>query len=146
MLQHLECPRKGLVGSWAHVYRTFATPVSQIGFLGESRRRWHKWHKGKETGIMDEPMPRCYLQGTVPSRTHYVFRSGRWVAKSSWPAPGIKPRTLKFSAGRISEEPASTSDQQLSTCSKLTVGFAEGLWCSVRRSSAAALQATSQTP
>ncbi|EXJ67945.1 uncharacterized protein A1O5_08559 [Cladophialophora psammophila CBS 110553] len=128
MLEHLECPRKALIGPWAHAYPNFATPGPQIGFLQESLRWWDKWLKGKETGIMDEPMLRCYLQDTVPPRTQYDFRPGHWVAENSWPAEGIIPRTMRFSAGRLSDE-LSTVKERLSICSPMTVGFAGGLWC-----------------
>lgn len=127
MLEHLECPRKGLVGPWSHAYPNYATPGPQIGFLQESLRWWDKWLKGKETGIMDEPMLRCYLEDTFPPRTQYDFRPGRWVAESSWPGQNITPRTMRFSAGRLSEE--LSSEEQLSICSPMTVGFSGGLWC-----------------
>ncbi|KIX95505.1 uncharacterized protein Z520_08625 [Fonsecaea multimorphosa CBS 102226] len=128
MLEHLECPRKALIGPWAHAYPNFATPGPQIGFLQESLRWWDKWLKGKETGIMDEPILRCYLQDTVPPRTQYDFRPGHWVAEKSWPTPNITTRTLRLLAGRLSDE-LSTSDERLSICSPMTVGFASGLWC-----------------
>ncbi|KIW64669.1 hypothetical protein PV04_09587 [Phialophora macrospora] len=129
MMQHLDCPRKGLIGPWAHAYPNFATPGPQIGFLQETIRWWDKWLKGKETGIMDEPMLRCYLQDTVPPRTQYDFRPGHWVAESSWPAPGIKTRTLSLAGGRLSDDEPSAADETLSICSPMTVGFAAGLWC-----------------
>ncbi|KIW95500.1 uncharacterized protein Z519_04085 [Cladophialophora bantiana CBS 173.52] len=128
MLEHLECPRKGLIGPWAHAYPNFATPGPQIGFLQESLRWWDKWLKGKETGIMDEPMLRCYLQDSVPPRTRYDFRPGHWVAENCWPAQGIILHTMRLSAGRLSDD-LSTVEERLSICSPMTVGFAGGLWC-----------------
>ncbi|RFU25646.1 hypothetical protein B7463_g10698, partial [Scytalidium lignicola] len=128
MLEHLECPKKGLVGPWAHTYPNFAQPGPQIGFLQESLRWWDKWLKGKETGIMDEPVLRCYLQDTAPPRTHYDFRPGHWVAESSWPGKSITSRPMGLAAGRLIEG-VSTSNEQLSICSPQTVGFATGRWC-----------------
>ncbi|MBL8582038.1 MAG: CocE/NonD family hydrolase, partial [Rhizobiaceae bacterium] len=87
MLEHLNCPRKGLVGPWAHKYPNFAQPGPQIGFLQECLRWWDKWLKGIETGIMDEPMLRAWVQDTVPPRTHYGERPGRWVGDPAWPSP-----------------------------------------------------------
>ena len=65
--QHLQCPRKGLVGPWAHKYPHFALPGPQIGFLQECLRWWDKWLKGIETGIMDEPMLRVLDAGPGPA-------------------------------------------------------------------------------
>ncbi|OQV03685.1 hypothetical protein CLAIMM_08701 [Cladophialophora immunda] len=128
MLEHLECPRKGLIGPWAHAYPNFATPGPQIGFLQESLRWWDKWLKGKETGVMDEPILRCYLQDTAPPRTQYDFRPGHWVAEKSWPSPEITTRVMRFSAGRLIDE-LLPSGEQISICSPMTVGLAGGLWC-----------------
>ena len=36
LLAGLRCPRKGLIGPWAHKYPHFATPGPQIGFLQEA--------------------------------------------------------------------------------------------------------------
>ena len=62
MLAHLQCPKKGLIGPWAHKYPHFAKPGPQIGFLQESLRWWDKWLKGIETGIMDEPQYRVWME------------------------------------------------------------------------------------
>ena len=127
MLEHLECPKKGLVGPWGHLYPNFAMPGPQIGFLQESLRWWDKWLKGKETGIMDEPMLRCYLQDTVPPSTHYDFRPGHWVAENSWPNKHITPRSVGLAAGRLIDQ-VSSSEEKLSFCSPQTVGMASGRW------------------
>ena len=49
LLEHLDVPRKGLIGPWAHAYPHFAKPGPQIGFLQEMLRWWDHWLKGKPT-------------------------------------------------------------------------------------------------
>src|SRR5687768_2688413 len=49
---NLTCPRKGLIGPWAHRYPHFALPGPQTGFLQECLRWWDHWLKGIDTGIM----------------------------------------------------------------------------------------------
>lgn len=128
MVEHLTCPKKGLVGPWGHKYPNFAQPGPQIGFLQETLRWWDKWLKGNETGIMDEPILRCYLQDTAPPQTHYDFRPGNWVAESSWPSHGVTTHSMGLAPGRLTDE-ISTSDEHLSFSSPQTVGFASGRWC-----------------
>jgi predicted acyl esterase len=128
MLEHLKCPRKGLVGPWAHKYPNFAQPGPQIGFLQECLRWWDKWLKDVETGIMDEPMLRSYVQDTAPPRTHYAERPGRWVTDPSWPSPSVSPRGLRLSYGRLSDGPGA-ADERLTISSPQTVGLAAGKWC-----------------
>lgn len=127
MVDHLTCPKKGLVGPWAHKYPNFAQPGPSIGFLQESLRWWDKWLKGKETGIMDEPTLRCYLHDTAPPQTHYDFRPGRWVAESGWPSQGVMARPMGLAPGRLTDE-ISTSNEHITFSSPQTVGFASGRW------------------
>ncbi|MCC6306630.1 MAG: CocE/NonD family hydrolase [Rhodobacteraceae bacterium] len=128
MLEHLRCPRKGLVGPWAHKYPNFAMPGPQIGFLQETLRWWDHWLKDIDTGIMDEPMLRAWLQDTVPPRTHHDVRPGRWVADPAWPSPAVAPRRLGLAPGRLSGEAGGTA-ARLSVASPQTVGLAAGKWC-----------------
>src|SRR5690606_30119980 len=81
LLAGLTCPRKGLVGPWAHDYGHTGRPGPQIGFLQEALRWWDQWLKGRDTGIMDEPMYRVWMQESVPPRPYYAERPGRWVAE-----------------------------------------------------------------
>ncbi|MGM9920706.1 MAG: CocE/NonD family hydrolase, partial [Bhargavaea sp.] len=76
MLENLEVPRKGLIGPWAHEYPEMAVPGPQVGFLQECLRWWDQWLKGEDTGIMEEPMLRAYLQDSVPPQTSYDYRPG----------------------------------------------------------------------
>lgn len=127
MMDKLECPKKGLVGPWGHLYPNFAQPGPQIGFLQECLRWWDKWLKNKETGIMEEPALRCYLQDTVPPSPHYNFRPGHWVAEESWPSERITTRALGFAADQLTEKVA-LSDEKISFCSPQTVGIVAGRW------------------
>ena len=85
MMQHLECPRKALVGPWLHKYPHFAIPEPRIGFLQEALRWWDYWLKGIETGIMDEPSCTFYLQDSVAPKPSYDRREGHWVQCQHWP-------------------------------------------------------------
>jgi predicted acyl esterase len=97
LLEGLSCPRKGLVGPWAHAFPDDATPGPSIGWLQETVRWWDHWLTGGDTGIMDEPMLRVWLQDSVPPQTTYERRAGRWVAEETWPTPRIEAR--RFVAG-----------------------------------------------
>lgn len=128
MLEHLQCPKKGLVGPWAHKYPNFAKPGPQIGFLQETIRWWDKWLKGKESDIMDEPMLRCYINDTLPPKRFYSTRPGRWVAQESWPSDGVTTVAMNLAPGKLLEGTTPASKDHLSICSPQTVGFAAGRW------------------
>ena len=129
MMEHLQCPKKALIGPWAHVFPNQGGPGPLIGFLQECLRWWDKWLKGIDTGIMDEPEIRCYMQTTAPPRTFYDTRPGFWVAEPCWPSPNIIHKPMYLSASRLAEEDHSSKVcQKLSVCSPQTVGFASGRW------------------
>lgn len=127
MLENLECPRKGLVGPWGHKYPNFGYPGPQIGFLQESVRWWDKWLKGIDSGIMNEPMLRCYLQETTPPAAYVESRPGRWVAEDSWSDSKYRSHFMGLTPGRLIDGP-SKLDQKINICSPQTLGFAGGRW------------------
>ncbi len=85
MMEHLQCPKKALVGPWLHKYPHFARPEPRIGFLQEALRWWDYWLKGIDTGIMDEPSCTFYLQDSVEPKPSYDFRAGQWIQTDHWP-------------------------------------------------------------
>jgi uncharacterized protein len=127
LLAGLESPCKGLVGPWAHKYPHFAKPGPAIGFLQECLRWWDHWLKDIDTGIMDEPQLRAWIEDPVPPSTYYETRPGKWVAEESWPSPRITPRVMHLSPGGLSAEKGATVPMTIN--SPMTVGMMSGSWC-----------------
>ena len=94
MMQNLSCPRKALVGPWAHKYPHFATPGPRIGFLQECLRWWNQHLKGIDTGIMDEPMIRAWVQEPTAPSPVSTERPGRWVSAPAWPSSVTREQVL----------------------------------------------------
>ncbi len=90
LLAGLSGPRKGLIGPWSHNFPEVGVPGPAVGFLQESLRWWDYWLKGIETGIMDEPMLRTWMQEAVPPEIFRAARAGRWVVEPSWPSPNVQ--------------------------------------------------------
>ena len=132
VLERLSVPRKGLVGPWAHKYPHLGVPGPAIGFLQESLRWWDHWLKGIDTGIMDEPMVRVWMQESVPPSARYDERPGRWIAEPSWPSPNILPASFRLTAGHdlLPEADGQDDDSTLDIRSPLSVGLYAGKWCS----------------
>ncbi|MCP1366461.1 CocE/NonD family hydrolase, partial [Halomonas sp. BBD48] len=138
LLAGLDVPRKGLVGPWAHKYPHLGVPGPAIGFLQESLRWWDYWLKGQETGIMDEPMLRVWMQESVPPSARYDMRPGRWVAEPSWPSPRIESQHFRLTSGHdlmpAAQEAAVSGTHDdgtpLAVRSPLSVGLYAGKWCS----------------
>ena len=101
LLAGLAGPRKGLIGPWSHAFPNDSVPGPEIGFLEESLRWWDHWLKGIDTGIMDEPMLRAWMQEYTPPAPHHRDWPGRWVAEPCWPPAdaGTRARCLFLRAG-----------------------------------------------
>lgn len=141
LLRHLTAPRLGLVGPWSHKYPHIGEPGPAIGFLQECLRWWDHWLKGKDTGIMQEPMLRAWMQDSMPPTTRYDHRPGRWVGEDCWPSERIAstPYTLASAYRLIPTDEldaldpgAKNLDDQpfISVQSPLSTGLFAGKWCS----------------
>src|SRR5204862_3244826 len=83
LLAGLTCPRKGLIGPWAHAYPEHGVPGPAIGFLQDCLRWWDYWLKDIDTGIMEEPPMRAWLVDAYrPAATHTLW-PGRWISEPS---------------------------------------------------------------
>jgi putative CocE/NonD family hydrolase len=126
-LEGLSIPRKGLIGPWAHSFPHVATPGPQIDFIAYVIRWWDHWLKGRDTGIMAEPMLTCWLQESEPPLARYATRRGRWIAEAAWPSPQVAPCTLHLTAAGLKADAAAAID--LPIRSPATTGTASGEWC-----------------
>jgi uncharacterized protein len=96
LLEGLPGPRKGLIGPWGHQYPEDGVPGPAIGFLQEALRWWDHWLKGIQTGIMDEPMLRTWMQEWIPPAPFAAEWPGRWVGDPSWPSPHVSARDVQL--------------------------------------------------
>jgi putative CocE/NonD family hydrolase len=127
LMQNLKVPRKGLIGSWTHMYPTWGAPGPRIGFLQECMRWWRQWLMNEDTGIMAEPMLRLWLGRDFKPHPRYPEIAGRWFAVPGWPSEGqlknfyLDDRLLSTSAARQTAPIRIDTPQQC--------GFYAGEWC-----------------
>ena len=105
LLEGLPGPRKGLIGPWPHAFPHYVTPGPAIGFLQEALRWWDHWLKGVDTGVMDEPMLRVWMQESVPpapvdGRGAGALGGGGRVAVAAHRAPDPAPGRRRGAARR----------------------------------------------
>jgi uncharacterized protein len=130
LLEGLSVPRKGLIGPWAHVFPHNGTPGPAIGFLQEAVRWWDHWLKGRDTGIMDEPAYRVWMQESLAPQPQYAERPGRWVAEPGWPSDNVKPFGLTLDAAGLLVEGAA-EEAYLEVASPPATGITAGSWCAM---------------
>ncbi|MFI4889026.1 MAG: CocE/NonD family hydrolase [Steroidobacterales bacterium] len=93
-LAGLRVPRKGLMGPWGHKYPQLADPGPGLDWVTEEVRWWTQWLKGVNTGIMDEPMFRAYMEYQTAAEVWPNDVPGRWISESSWPSPRISTQAF----------------------------------------------------
>jgi len=130
LMENLDVPRMGLVGPWSHKYPNMGVPGPAIGFLQESIRWWDQWLKNDETGIMDEPMLRVWVQESMPPSTKYETRPGYWAGLESWPSPIIKNKNLNLRSDHTLGVAESEQPEPMLIRSPLRLGLFAGKWCS----------------
>ncbi|MFD5778614.1 CocE/NonD family hydrolase [Streptomyces sp. NPDC126933] len=150
LLEHLDVPRKGLIGPWSHKFPHLGEPGPAIGYLQEVVRWWDHWLKDADNGAMDGPMLQTWMQESVPPSTSYEERPGRWVGEPQWPSPRIERVSYPLEHHRIAaaderpgepvaeplgtavdEPPGKSADGAvMSVQSPLSVGQFAGKWAS----------------
>jgi uncharacterized protein len=130
VLAGLPGPRKGLIGAWSHNYPDEGVPGPAMGFTQESLRWWDHWLKGKDTGVMAEPMLRSWILESEPPATHYTERKGHWVADPSWPSPHVRERTFYLNSDGAAHviSPDPTAPAVIEFVGALCHGFDSGEW------------------
>ncbi len=128
LLKGLKGPKKGLIGPWAHNFPHTGAPGPAIGYLQEALRWWDHWLKHIDSGIMDEPALRVWMQEPVDPKPFHDERPGRWVAEEAWPSHRIVPRTWHLT-GAPALEDAPGNETSLDICSPQTTGSTGGDWC-----------------
>jgi putative CocE/NonD family hydrolase len=130
LLAGLTVPRKGLIGAWSHNYPEEGVPGPNMGFTQESLRWWDHWLKGRDTGVMDEPMLRSWILESEPPATYYDERRGYWVADPAWPSPQVGEQVLYLNsdgaANTLRSDPL--APQTLSFTGLLSHSFQCGEW------------------
>lgn len=105
LMEGLQGPKKALIGPWPHAFPHAAVPGPRIGFFQEAVRWWDYWLKGEDTGIMDEPMLRAWLEDWIVPAPYHEERPGRWVAEAQWPSPRIASRRWYLNVLSLGERP-----------------------------------------
>lgn len=100
LLEHLTCPRKGLVGPWGHTYPWVGGQGSAVDWAWEEIRWWSHWLRGEATGIMNDPMLRFYQPEQVPAQAGVT--PGTWAAEKKWPTLNTRSRIYRFTDAGLS--------------------------------------------
>lgn len=104
---NLSGVRKCLIGPWGHTYPWTAQPQG-LDWATEEIRWWEHWLRGVQTGIMDEPIFRAFMNYDAAAQQITDPIPGRWIAEPAWPRHLTPLRLHLNRAGRLAPNPGST--------------------------------------
>ena len=115
------------MGPWTHIYPHQGVPSPAIDYLDEALRWWDHWLKGADTGIMNEPMLRVWMQDKSATPGEPAV-PGYWAAEETWPSKRMTEQAY-FLNGRSQLGASQAPEQRVLLDPVQTVGSASGAWC-----------------
>ncbi len=116
----LDTPCKGLIGPWGHQYMHQVLPGPKMGFMDEALRWWDHWLKDKDTGLMDEPDYRVWVQDSIRPAVCHQVRPGYWAMEPGWPPSNGQTAVLYLNNGTLDQ--GAEPETRVSMCSPQTTG------------------------
>jgi len=89
--ERLRCPKRLIVGPWAHAATDTSLPGPNHDLLPEHIRWWDRWLKGVDNGIDREPPIVVFAQRSTPPAPDRAEMRGEWRYEPSWPAERLAP-------------------------------------------------------
>jgi hypothetical protein len=132
LLAGLSCPKKGLIGPWAHNFPEEGTPGRPVGFLQESLRWWDWCLKGESTGVIDGSVMTAWIHDGkffLRDREDYP---GFWVNSAGVTPTGcvVESGTQSFTlseSGVLGSQP--TNGSVVLASGDSDIGARMGNWC-----------------
>lgn len=80
LMDHLDVPRKAIIGPWAHIYPQDGTPEPAIGFLQEAVQWWDHWLKQDDNDVLSGPRIQAWLNDSQRPSSQRPQAVGEWIA------------------------------------------------------------------
>jgi uncharacterized protein len=127
LMKGLRCPRKAIIGPWAHKYPHFAVPEPRIGFLQEMLRWWDHYLKDLPTQVNTDPDFRYYIMESQKPEGLPAHLPGRWVSDAYWGFGNVDTKKWFLTDKGIAGEQG--AEQAFTISSPQTTGFDGGEYC-----------------
>jgi predicted acyl esterase len=85
MIEHLQVPKRLLMGPWCHMWPTDSIPGPHIDFIPEMLRWWDRWLRGARNGVDEEPPIAMFIQRSTTPQPDLAEMRGEWRFEPAWP-------------------------------------------------------------
>jgi uncharacterized protein len=105
----LTCPRRLILGPWAHASTETSLPGPNVDLTPEMLRWWDRWLKGIDNGIDREPAILLFARRSTKPQPDLTEVGGEWRYEPRWPLDRGTEVPMPFgnaiAVGRSSSDP-----------------------------------------
>ena len=113
MFQHLDGPKRLLMGPWCHMSPNASIPGPRIDLVPEMIRWWDRWLKGIRNGVDEEPPVVVFVRRATPPEPDLDEMRGEWRSEAGLPLAQHRERVLPLDTAQ--DRPRSSADQRWDT-------------------------------
>jgi hypothetical protein len=91
----LSCPRRVIIGPWAHMSTASSVPGPRIDLVPELIRWFARWLCDERNGIDEEPPIAVFARRSTRPAADLAEMRGEWRSEPIWPAERLREQVLR---------------------------------------------------
>jgi len=105
----MTCPRRVIIGPWAHMSTATSIPGPHIDLVPEIVRWFSRWLRDEQNGIDTEPPIAVFARRSTRPAPDLAEMRGEWRSEPTWPAERLR-REVLLPSGEGSDQIAVEGD------------------------------------
>jgi predicted acyl esterase len=101
MIERLTCPKRLVMGPWAHMSPASSIPGPHIDIVPEMLRWFDRWLRGDRNGIDEEPPIVVFVRRSTPPEPDLAAFRGEWRYEPAWPPSRQVDRRLTLADAAV---------------------------------------------
>ena len=93
--ERMTCPRRVIIGPWAHMLTATSIPGPHIDLVPELIRWFARWLRDEPNGIDEEPPIAVFVRRSTRPAPDVPEMRGHWRAEPTWPAERLHQTVLQ---------------------------------------------------
>ncbi len=99
-IEALRCPKRLILGPWAHASTDLSLPGPNIDLVPEMLRWWDRWLKGVDNGVDREAGIVVFARRSTKIAAITKEIRGEWRYEQGWPVERLAPQAFELSKAR----------------------------------------------
>lgn len=112
-MESLRCPKRLILGPWAHASVETSSPGPNIDLVAEHLRWWDRWLKGADNGVDEEPEIVLFARRSTRPDPQLREVRGEWRFESSWPLERSRELPLQLETAFTPNSPDAAGPDRL---------------------------------